>query len=97
MRACASGLVSARDAAITLLALTTGLRACDIIGLRLATLRDRGTDCPRDEGLVGDAGHPPANDPAAVTVQYRCEMKAPPPTWGSVSYRHTKAGQARWV
>jgi integrase len=36
MRACASGLVSARDAAITLLALTTGLRACDIIGLRLA-------------------------------------------------------------
>jgi hypothetical protein len=42
-----------------------------------ATLRDRGTDCPRDEGLVGDAGHPPANDPAAVTVQYRCEMKHP--------------------
>ena len=32
MRACASGAVSARDAAITLLALTTGLRACDIIG-----------------------------------------------------------------
>src|SRR5262249_28595637 len=31
VRACASGIVSARDAAITLLALTTGLRACDII------------------------------------------------------------------
>src|SRR6266581_1067421 len=30
VRACASGAVSARDAAITLLALTTGLRACDI-------------------------------------------------------------------
>jgi integrase len=36
VRACASAAVSARDAAITLLALTTGLRACDIIALRLA-------------------------------------------------------------
>jgi integrase len=36
VRACASGTVSARDAAVTLLALTTGLRACDIIALRLA-------------------------------------------------------------
>lgn len=35
VRACGSGVVSARDAAITLLALLTGLRACDIIGLRL--------------------------------------------------------------
>src|SRR5699024_10672423 len=36
--ACASSVVPARDAAITLLALTTGLRACDIIGLRLADI-----------------------------------------------------------
>jgi len=36
VRACASGSVSSRDAAITLLALTTGLRACDIVNLRLA-------------------------------------------------------------
>ncbi len=36
--ACVSGMVSARDAAITLLALTTGLRACDIVGLRLADI-----------------------------------------------------------
>jgi len=36
VQACASRLVSARDASITLLALTTGLRACDIIALRLA-------------------------------------------------------------
>src|SRR6201998_3377964 len=35
VRACASGMVSARDAAITLLALSTGLRACDIVALRL--------------------------------------------------------------
>ena len=40
--ACAAGLVSARDAAITLLALTTGLRACDIIALRLADVDWRG-------------------------------------------------------
>jgi integrase len=38
VRACASGVVSSRDAAITLLALSTGLRACDIIGLRLGDI-----------------------------------------------------------
>jgi integrase len=38
LQACASEVVSARDAAITLLVLTTGLRACDIIGLRLADI-----------------------------------------------------------
>lgn len=42
VRACASGAVSSRDAAITLLALTTGLRACDIIALRLADVDWRG-------------------------------------------------------
>ena len=42
MRACASGPVSARDAAIALLALTTGLRACDIVALRLADVDWRG-------------------------------------------------------
>ena len=38
VKACASGTVSSRDAAITLLALTTGLRACDIVHLRLADI-----------------------------------------------------------
>jgi len=38
VQACASGTVSSRDASITLLALTTGLRACDIVHLRLATI-----------------------------------------------------------
>lgn len=38
VRACGSGVVSARDAAITLLALVTGLRACDIIALRLGDI-----------------------------------------------------------
>ena len=41
VRACASGVVSARDAAITLLALTTGLRACDIVDLRLGDINWR--------------------------------------------------------
>jgi integrase len=40
--ACASGVVNARDAAITLLALTTGLRACDIVDLRLGDIDWRG-------------------------------------------------------
>lgn len=38
VQACGSGTVTARDAAITLLALTTGLRACDIIGMRLSDI-----------------------------------------------------------
>ncbi|KXX56814.1 MULTISPECIES: tyrosine-type recombinase/integrase [unclassified Rhodococcus (in: high G+C Gram-positive bacteria)] len=36
--ACTSGIVCVRDAAITLLALSTGLRACDIIALRLGDI-----------------------------------------------------------
>jgi integrase len=40
--ACASGAVSSRDAAITLLALVTGLRACDIVALRMADIDWRG-------------------------------------------------------
>ncbi len=39
--ACEHGLVSARDAAITLLSLTTGLRACDIRNLRLQDIHWR--------------------------------------------------------
>lgn len=42
VRACASGVVNARDAAITLLALSTGLRACDIVALRLGDVDWRG-------------------------------------------------------
>lgn len=38
LRTCTHGLVSARDAAITLLALVTGLRACDLIALRLGDI-----------------------------------------------------------
>ena len=36
--ACCNGTVSARDAAITLLALLTGIRACDIIALRISDI-----------------------------------------------------------
>jgi integrase len=42
VHACASGVISARDAAITLLALSTGLRACDIVALRLGDVDWRG-------------------------------------------------------
>ena len=41
-QACASVAATARDAAITLLALTTCLRGCDIIGLRLSNIDWRG-------------------------------------------------------
>ncbi|MCH5645491.1 MULTISPECIES: tyrosine-type recombinase/integrase [unclassified Gordonia (in: high G+C Gram-positive bacteria)] len=38
LQVCAAGQVSARDAAITLLALTTGLRSCDLVALRLGDI-----------------------------------------------------------
>ncbi|WP_427132187.1 tyrosine-type recombinase/integrase [Pseudarthrobacter sp. S9] len=43
VRACTEGKVSARDAAITLLALVPGLRACDIIALHLGDIDWRGS------------------------------------------------------
>lgn len=41
--ACCSDLVSSRDASIALLSLITGLRACDICGLKLADIDWRGS------------------------------------------------------
>lgn len=41
LQACTGGPVAARDAAITLLALVTGLRACDLIALRLGEINWR--------------------------------------------------------
>jgi integrase len=41
VRVCTNGLVPARDAAITLLVLVTGLRACDLIALRLGDINWR--------------------------------------------------------
>ncbi|WP_426938917.1 tyrosine-type recombinase/integrase [Pseudarthrobacter sp. S3] len=48
VQACMNGQVSARDAAITLLALVTGLRACDLVSLRLQDIDWRG----RTVGIV---------------------------------------------
>lgn len=42
VRACTGPVVSARDGALTLVALTTGLRACDIVALRLGDIDWRG-------------------------------------------------------
>lgn len=42
VQACMNGQVSARDAAITLLALVTGLRACDLLSLRMKDIDWRG-------------------------------------------------------
>lgn len=43
VQSCTNGQISARDAAITLLALVTGLRACDLIALRLRDIDWRGS------------------------------------------------------
>ncbi len=42
IQACTCGKTSARDAAITLLALVTGMRACDLVALRLQDIDWRG-------------------------------------------------------
>lgn len=64
VHACASGAVSARDAAITLLALTTGLRACDIVGLRLSSIDWRGQTI----GIVQQKTNNPLRVPLAALV-----------------------------
>jgi integrase len=64
VQACASGAVSARDAAITLLALTTGLRACDIIGLRLSDIDWRS----RTAGIVQQKTRNPLTVPLTELV-----------------------------
>ncbi len=64
VQACASGAVSARDAAITLLALTTGLRACDIIGLRLGGIDWRS----RTAGIVQQKTRNPLTVPLTELV-----------------------------
>ena len=64
VQACASGAVSARDAAITLLALTTGLRACDIIGLRLSDIDWRS----RTAEIVQQKTHNPLTVPLTELV-----------------------------
>jgi site-specific recombinase XerD len=65
VQACASGTVSARDAAVTLLALTTGLRACDIIALRLADIDWRGATITIVQQKTGN----PLSVPLAALVK----------------------------
>ncbi len=64
VHACASRTGSARDAAITLLALTTGLRACDIVALRLAQIDWRGQTL----GIIQQKTHNPLTLPLPQLV-----------------------------
>lgn len=64
VQACMSKIVSARDSAITLPALTTGLRACDIVALRLIDINWR----ERTIGIIQQKTHNPLTLPLAVMV-----------------------------
>jgi integrase len=64
VQACVAGRVSARDAAVTLLALTTGLRACDLIELRLANIDWRAATI----GIVQQKTHNPLTLPLPALV-----------------------------
>lgn len=59
VQACATPAIPARDAAITLLAVTTGLRACDIINLRLTEIDWRA----RTASIVQQKTHNPLTVP----------------------------------
>jgi integrase len=59
VQACATPVIAARDAAITLLAVTTGLRACDIVNLRLADVDWRA----RTASIVQQKTHNPLTVP----------------------------------
>lgn len=59
VQACATPAIDARDAAITLLAVTTGLRACDIINLRVGDIDWRA----RTASLVQQKTHNPLTVP----------------------------------
>ena len=67
VHACASGMVSARDAAITLMALATGLRACDLVGLRLVDIDWRAQTL----GIVQQKTHHPLTVPLPALVTAR--------------------------
>ena len=64
VKGCMSEAVSTRDAALTLLALTTGLRACDIIALKLADIDWRGQTI----GIVQQKTNNPLTLPLAALV-----------------------------
>ncbi|MFN2538178.1 MAG: tyrosine-type recombinase/integrase [Mycobacteriales bacterium] len=64
VQACVAGQVSARDASVTLLALTTGLRACDLIELRLSNIDWRSATL----GIVQQKTHNPLTLPVPALV-----------------------------
>jgi len=93
-RLCVGGGQAARDAAITLLALSTGLRACDIVELRMGDVDWRGhtiglvqqkTGNPADAAVAGVccwASWPPmcsTSVPAPPMITYSC-VRWPPHT-----------------
>lgn len=67
VQACTGPAVSARDGALTLLALTTGLRACDIVALRLSDIDWRGATV----GIVQQKTKNPLTVPLAALVLAR--------------------------
>ena len=67
VQACASEVITARDAAITLLAVTTGLRACDIINLGLADIDWRA----RTAEIVQQKTHNPLTVPLSDVLVAR--------------------------
>lgn len=64
VHACIHGQVTARDAAITLLALVTGLRACDLLALRLQDIDWRGMTI----GIVQQKTHHPLTLPLPPVI-----------------------------
>lgn len=79
LEACASRSVPSRDAAITLLSLTCGLRACDVIGLRIADVDWDSMSIGLVQRKTGNPLTVPMTGPLAARLASGCWTKGPPP------------------
>ena len=80
LEACASRSVPSRDAAITLLSLTCGLRACDVIGLRIADVDWDSMSIGLVQRKTGNPLTVPMTGPLAARLASWLLDEGPPPT-----------------
>lgn len=84
---CCNGSVPARDAAITLLALTTGMRACDIIGLQVTSIDWRSSTITTVQQKTGNPITVPMHEGLAEALGKYLLEERPESCFGNVFVR----------